>query len=95
MSESQDLQRSLGKVEGSLEALESRVGRIDRAMAEGFKDIGDKLDVMATAQELVKTELAGHKGKSRGVHSAMTLIGAAAMSVLSLAVAIWGAAFGQ
>jgi len=95
MSDVLELQRSLGRLEGGVEALESRMTRHETAMIEGFKSVETKLDAMAMAQETVKTELASHKGKSRGAHSAMTLIGAAAMSVLSLAVAIWGATFGH
>ncbi len=56
-SSNDDLQRSLGRVEGNQSAMESRMDRLEKMMNEGFERVMTKLDdIDVRTKEIENTE---------------------------------------
>lgn len=52
-----DLNRALGRVEGDVGAVKQSIERIEKAVSEGFKDVGDRLDALEAKENQRKGAL--------------------------------------
>lgn len=59
---SDDLQRSLGRVEGAQKAMEDRLTKLEDAVAEGFADVKQGLEAISRRLEAIEATETERKG---------------------------------
>ena len=94
-----DLQRDLGRVEGSLAAMESRMDKLESIVTEGFADIKKELaedrkssaallDAMKSRLDLLENSKAMHQGIWTASQKFLAAIGAVVLLVISTAIGV-------
>lgn len=74
-----DLQRSLGRVEGNQDAMEARMDRFEKALGEGFTKVEDTLEKINARLARIETKEAERKGAL----AVLAAIGAVVVGIVS------------
>lgn len=77
-----DLQRSLGRVEGNQDAMETRMDRFESALSEGFKDVKAAISEMRGDFDKRLAAIEERESERRGAWKTI-LAGCAAVSALA------------
>lgn len=69
-----DLQRSLGRVEGSQEAMGARMDKLEQAVEDGFEKLFTKLDGIDTRIKAIETTEAQRSGAWKVIVPVVTVL---------------------
>ena len=73
-STNNDLQRSLGRLEGSQEAMDSRMGKLEKTVEDGFQSISNKLDRIGSRIETIEAVEAQRTGAWKVIVPVVTIL---------------------
>jgi len=84
-----DQQRALGRLEGTITAMEKRMDHLERTVINGFKEVNANINKLGEKQDERLLALETHEAEKRGGWKLLTLVGGAAGAFGGLAVALF------